>query len=81
MNRPANSAYFHGDMASVIQGRHQLIAKADGSVELYDIIADPEQLHDLAGSAAHRDVQLELERELRVATESADSRRSLINGS
>jgi arylsulfatase A-like enzyme len=51
-----------GDMRSIVRGDHRLIARADGSIELYELSTDPAERNDR--SAELPDVAAELLREL-----------------
>lgn len=41
---------YHGPMKSLMTGRWQLILHQSGKMELYDLAADPQQLHDQANT-------------------------------
>lgn len=49
-NAPQWHAVAKGDMQSIIVGKHHYIRNGDGREELFDIIADPWEAIDLAGS-------------------------------
>jgi arylsulfatase A-like enzyme len=50
---------------SVLDERYHLIRTADGTMELYDYVADPAETMDLAASAAHASVLRQLSERLR----------------
>lgn len=55
-NQPAWYAVSKGDMQSIIVGRHHYIRNGDGREELYDVVADPGEMADLAASENSRAV-------------------------
>lgn len=67
--RPARSpliATRNGPLESLVRGRLHYIRAGDGGEELYDVVRDPEEAHDLSESAQHRSDL----RELRTALDS-----------
>lgn len=59
-----NSVTQSGGMRMIRRGDHKLIMDVDGTVELYDLEADPGELTDLSGDPEHRDIRDELTKAL-----------------
>jgi len=64
---PARSSYIVGIQGrrfkdALVEGRYKLIARPDGTVELYDVVADPAEQTDL--SEAKPDVVMRMGAEL-----------------
>lgn len=77
-----DEAFFEAETARAIRTReHLYIAHLDGPPELYDLVADPEQWHDVAAHPEHADVVAALDQRVRefFATH-ADPRYDLWNG-
>jgi len=60
------------DVHSLIEWPYHLISRADGGVELYDLVVDPDQLVDRSESPDARPALVRLSRTLSGATDAAD---------
>jgi len=58
------------------RGRHKYVHYVEAPPQLFDLEADPEELHDLSGDLAHRHTLADMERRLRaiVDPEATDAR-------
>jgi len=66
-NIPAQSTYADVGNNMVRLGQNKLIQYKDGSREIYDLEADPEEFNNLAGKSTIRDTEAKLEKLHRIA--------------
>ncbi|MCZ6674975.1 MAG: sulfatase-like hydrolase/transferase, partial [Verrucomicrobia bacterium] len=60
-NIPAHSTYASVNTNMVRMAQHKLIQYKDGSREMYDLDADPEEFENLAGKSEHAKIEAEME--------------------